>query len=192
MSDKIVKLVFLRVDQRKAVVPLVEGSDYEQFLQRVRRRLGVADNVTPTLTDAATGVVDSIDRLLEVDEGTTLEVRLPFAAPAQTPPPPPAAAVPVSTAAASSPQRGPTQRASLAPPTCGAEAAASVGGGAPPEYRVDVLGSPGGDGEDDTGAAKYQRRRPRGFVSLARSSRVVAALLVLAGLGFAAYRFVGV
>jgi len=55
MSEGIVKLVFLRVDgdsgPRKAVVPLVEGSDFEQFLARVRRRLGVPDNVQPVLNE---------------------------------------------------------------------------------------------------------------------------------------------
>ena len=97
MSDKIVKLVFLRSgESRKAVVPLVEGCDFEQFLQRVRRRLGVPEDIKPTLSDAATGTVDSIDRLLEVDEGNTLDVHLhtagglPYV-------PPPAAALPTPT-----------------------------------------------------------------------------------------------
>ena len=44
MADEpIVKLVFLRqqaaqAGSRKAVVPLVEGADFDQFLSRVRRR----------------------------------------------------------------------------------------------------------------------------------------------------------
>ena len=63
MSDRIVKLVFLRLNERKCVVPLVEGCDFEQFLHRVRRRLGLPDHAAPTLADVATGTVDSIDRL---------------------------------------------------------------------------------------------------------------------------------
>ena len=70
-DSRIVKLVFIRVcdgsgSSRKAVVPLVEGCDYDMFVARVRRRLGVPDAGTVTLSDAATGSVDSIDRLLEV------------------------------------------------------------------------------------------------------------------------------
>ena len=71
MSDRIVKLVFIRAagpegPQRKAVVPLVEGCDFEQFLGRVRRRIGLPDHLLLYLSDAASEKVDTIDRLLEV------------------------------------------------------------------------------------------------------------------------------
>ena len=71
-NDRIVKLVFIRIDSgntgapRKAVVPLVEGSDFAQFLGRVRRRLGLPDGTSLELLDAATGSVNSIERLIEV------------------------------------------------------------------------------------------------------------------------------
>lgn len=55
-------------------MPLVEGVAFEQFVMRVRRRLGLPDAARVTLQEATTGVVDTIDRLLEVDEGVTLEV----------------------------------------------------------------------------------------------------------------------
>ena len=191
MSDRIVKLVFLRVTSgpegtRKAVVPLVEGCDFEQFLQRVRRRLGLPDHVTPTLADAA-GAVDSIDRLLEVDEGTPLDVTVPYVPPPAAPPPPPAP--PVAAGATATPAgaaRGPMHRASLGPGVSSPGGADAVG--APPAHRLDVPATPFGDGEDEGGASKYQRRRPRSLVSLARSRRVVLGLLVLAGVGFGAYQ----
>jgi hypothetical protein len=50
----------------KAVVPLVEGCDFEQFLGRVRRRIGLPDHLLLYLSDAASEKVDTIDRLLEV------------------------------------------------------------------------------------------------------------------------------
>ena len=85
-DSKIVKLVFIRVSDgsgssRKAVVPLVEGCDYDMFVARVKRRLGVPDAGPITLSDAATGPVDSIDRLLEVTRA------LFFCRPANSSPP---------------------------------------------------------------------------------------------------------
>ena len=80
MADEpIVKLVFLRqqaaqAGSRKAVVPLVEGADFDQFLLRVRRRLNIPSDATATLRDVDGLVVDSIDRLLELDESSTLTV----------------------------------------------------------------------------------------------------------------------
>lgn len=80
-ADRIVKLVFLRVSSdasgasRKAVVPLVEGCDYDMFISRVWRRLGLAEGTAIRLADPATGEVDSIDRLLEV---RSLPSQLPF------------------------------------------------------------------------------------------------------------------
>uniref|UniRef100_A0A7S0LRU7 Uncharacterized protein n=1 Tax=Coccolithus braarudii TaxID=221442 RepID=A0A7S0LRU7_9EUKA len=74
----IAKLVFLRELSggalgRKAVVPLVEGADFEQFLARVRGRLALPESHAIVLReDDDIQVVDSIERLLEVDESTTL------------------------------------------------------------------------------------------------------------------------
>ena len=201
MSDKIVKLVFLRSgESRKAVVPLVEGCDFEQFLQRVRRRLGVPEDIKPTLSDAATGTVDSIDRLLEVDEGNTLDVHLhtagglpyvpPPAAALPTPPPPQppgngaaGKAVCAGAHGASSAHARQTRSSIGAIDTPGYPGSPfpSQQPGTGGEFRVEV-----GDGEDD-GESKYHRRRPRGIISLARSRRAVVCLGLLAGLGLIAY-----
>ena len=114
IHDKIVKLVFIRIDgqegPRKTVVPLVEGCDFDQFLSRLRRRLGIRDDVAVSLNDAASGPVDSIDRLLEVDESATLDVHAPDAVlPSPVPATPsgmrPSASTPSSRGAAS--QRAP-------------------------------------------------------------------------------------
>ena len=80
-SDKIRKLVFIRVDggsnssssaaPRKAVVPLVEGSDFDQFLGRVRRRLGLPEGTSIELLDTATGTVSSMERLIEVSSSSS-------------------------------------------------------------------------------------------------------------------------
>ena len=144
MADgRIVKLVFLMVESadgrappRKAVVPLVEGCDFENFLHRLRRRLGVADTVTPTISDTATGAVDSIDRLLEVDEGTTLHVQVPFVPQeyALSSPSPTVGASGTSSAVTPSPAsqvRGATHRASVvSPPGSACSNGADASGGA--------------------------------------------------------------
>ena len=57
-----------------AQVPLVEGADFDQFLARVRRRLNLPESATVALRDEGGARVDSIERLLEVDESTTLMV----------------------------------------------------------------------------------------------------------------------
>lgn len=182
MSDRIIKLVFLRVESagqpaRKAVVPLVEGCDFHQFQQRVRRRLGLPEEAEPVLSDMETGVVDSVDRLLEIDEGKTLDVRLPSGfIPSPAPPPRPAACA--GAAGSTTPSaRGPTQRASM-----------GMGGPSSPmpECRLDVPASEWVRGGDDGG--KYRKRR-RDLVSLARSRRGVFALLGLGALGFLAFQF---
>ena len=114
VPEPAVKLVFIRIDgqegARKTVVPLVEGCDFDQFLSRVRCRLGIRDDVAVSLNDAASGSVDSIDRLLEVDESATLDVHAPDAVlPSQVPATPsgmrPSASIPSSRGAAS--QRAP-------------------------------------------------------------------------------------
>ena len=179
MSDRIIKLVFIRVSgvegARKAVVPLVEGCDFGQFLMRVRRRLGLSDDAPVALSDPTSGPVDSIDRLLEVDEGNTLNVDAPEALIA-TP------SVTCTTPAASS-TRGPAHRTRVS----GLESGAGVGtpdaSGSLPECRLDVPTSEwarSGDGEDDN---KYLKRR-RDIVSLARSRRFVVLVLVVLGVGF--------
>ena len=77
-DDPVAKLVFLREvvggkPGRKAVVPLLEGVDFEAFLARVRSRLLLPANHAVSLReeDGQTRV-DSIERLLEVDEAQTL------------------------------------------------------------------------------------------------------------------------
>uniref|UniRef100_A0A7S2D2V9 Uncharacterized protein n=1 Tax=Haptolina brevifila TaxID=156173 RepID=A0A7S2D2V9_9EUKA len=176
MSDRIIKLVFIRVagdkQARKACVPLVEGCDFEQFLQRVRRRLNLPDDAEPLLSDEATGVVDSIDRLLEVDEAKTLDVRVP-----NLPAPLPAPPVTCSTPNPSSAARGPAHHRT--PHLTG-----PANGSALPECRLDVPTSEwarSGDHEDESGTLKYQKRRG---VSLTRSRQLVVLLLVLVGVGF--------
>ena len=83
MSEAILKLVFLRdvprggntPARRKAVVPLTEGIDFENFIARVRLRLGLPDGLEICLRDEHEHThITSIDGLLEVDESTTLEV----------------------------------------------------------------------------------------------------------------------
>lgn len=196
MADgRIVKLVFLMVESadgrappRKAVVPLVEGCDFENFLHRLRRRLGVADTVTPTISDTATGAVDSIDRLLEVDEGTTLHVQVPFVPQeyALSSPSPTVGASGTSSAVTPSPAsqvRGATHRASVvSPPGSACSNGADASGGAH-EHRLDVpTASLGGDLEDDD---KYERRRSA--MSIVRIRRTVGGLFCLVCIGFAAY-----
>ena len=188
IHDKIVKLVFIRIDgqegPRKTVVPLVEGCDFDQFLSRLRRRLGIREDVAVSLNDAASGPVDSIDRLLEVDESATLDVHAPDAVlPSPVPATPsgmrPSASTPSSRGAAS--QRAPHSVAG----------GGSSGGAAPSirECRVDVPTSEwtrAGDREgDESGALKYRKRR-RDFVSLARSCYGVIALVILGGLALGA------
>ena len=199
-SDRIVKLVFLRCSERKCVVPLVEGCDFDMFIGRVRRRLGLQDATPVTLHDAATGAVDSIDRLLEVDEGNTLEVSVPpgtmpsASAPAQPLPTGAAAASSSSSmgAGSSSSGSGPnsvgraTHRASVFSPKA-SSAPLYADGGQQPECRLAIPTSPGfgeDDGEEESGAGKYRKRQR---FSLARSRRGVLGLLLLLGLGFAAY-----
>jgi hypothetical protein len=186
MADRIIKLVFLRVDSRKCVVPLVEGCDFQQFLHRVRRRLGLPDDALVELSDAS-GPVDSIDRLLEVDEGSTLAVHAPDAPLIPT--------TPASTGSASrSRPRSQERSGALGGNSPGGGGGAAADGlGAMPEVRVNVPNGSwaragrGDCEEDETGALKYKKRRR--LVSLARSSKLVASMLVLIGLGLGARYF---
>ena len=173
MSDRIIKLVFLRVDERKCVVPLVEGCDFQQFMQRVRRRIGLGDDAAVTLSDT-TGPVDSIDRLLEIDEGSTLTVQAPSA---------PSLVVRPVCATPASNQQAAARRPAAAIGSPGKDGGEGLG--AMPDVRVDVPNAEWARGEDDTGALKYRKRR-RDLVSLVRSRRAVLGLLLLTGLGFGA------
>ena len=192
-ESRIIKLVFLRVDNRKCVVPLVEGCDFPQFLHRVRRRLGLADDAVVHLADASTGPVDSIDRLLEMDEGTTLAVEVPGKQSLVV--------MPVCTTPASS--QGSASRAR--PRTQERERIVSLGAASPggggsvdalgslPEVRLDVpsaewtRGARGGAHaweEEEEEPDKYAKRSR--VVSLARSRRAVVVLLLVGGVGLGA------
>ena len=92
-NERIIKLVWIRNPSgaaRKVLVPLVEGNDYETFVGRARRRLGVPEASDIKLKDPATGLVDSITHLLEMDEFVILDVDIPKVAalPPAVPPPP--------------------------------------------------------------------------------------------------------
>jgi hypothetical protein len=178
-NAQVIKLVFLRVPSagsRKAVVPLVEGSDFEQFLCRVRSRLGQPDHARLTLCDTdGIGAVSSIDTLLEVEEGNTLDVTCEVAASSS------------SIAPVPSPSKGGaahrSARHSIDPLPA---SAARGGGGAAHEYKVDVpfpyAASPRhGDDSDagETGALKYRKRRSNPALRW-------AAFLVVGGLAFIA------
>jgi hypothetical protein len=190
MSDRIIKLVFIRAKgsdaARKAVVPLVEGCAFDQFLVRVRRRLGASDSAQVSLSDAATGPVDSIDRLLEVDEGNTLDVDVVCASPFVGSCSTPGSCTPSSL-------RGPAQRAPRSSDLHG-DLISSSGHelGVPPtpmpapEVRLDVPTSEwstaGHDHEDDSGALKYRKRRRVG------SKRTMCFLLLGLGVGLCTLR----
>jgi hypothetical protein len=189
-SDRIVKLVFLRCHERKCVVPLVEGCDFDMFVSRVRRRLGLPDATAVTLHDAATGAVDSIDRLLEVDEGNTLDVSVPSGvslshAPAPLPQPPQSASSSSAGGAAGPSSAGKaTHRASVFSPKTSAPLYAEQ----QPECRLAMPPTPPGGGgpddEDESGASKYRKRQR---FSLARSRRGIIGILLLLGVLAAAY-----
>ena len=192
MDARIVKLVFIRVEgiegARKAVVPLVVGCDFDGFLVRVRRRLQLPDDASISISDPASGAIDSIDRLLEAEEGNTLDVHVPqgyIPYTASTPRPSPA--VPTPSAAESSagtPSRGPMHRSSLgAGPSAPMAEASGV-----PECRMDVAASPGGETYDDneSGAGKYRKRNDSG-----RTRRIVIALLLLGAVVVGVHQFMG-
>ena len=173
-SDRIIKLVFIRVDgtesARKAVVPLVEGCDFDQFMARVRRRIGLSSTATVRLNDI-TGPVDSIDRLLEVDEGNTLLVDAAGALSIM-----PAAAYSTPSSAV---RGGPAHRSRMS--EAGTGGSAVPDSGSAPECRVDVPTSEWAsrEHEDETGAGKYRKRERPGaqtLHSLALSARLILLL----------------
>lgn len=203
MSDRIVKLVFIRVEgadgARKAVVPLVEGCDFETFLVRVRRRLQLPENTELWISDPATGPVDTIDRLLEAEEGNTLDIRVPQGFVPQMGPPrstptmstpsigTPRPGTPASTA------RGPMHhRSGLATGgACSSDGGGGAGGLGVAECRVDVALSPGGvgghadDSDGESGALKYRKRKT------GRTRQIVIALLLIAGTAAGAFQILG-
>lgn len=193
-------------------VPLVEGVAFEQFVCRVRRRLGLPDQAQVTLRDAATGAIDSIDRLLEVDEGSTLEVisdmpsclaAATAAAAAPTPMPTSAAggATNVTAAAGSTSTTVPaaSRRPMAAKPSDGSMAAgpSAAGGQSGRACRVDIpvsewargaRGPP--DDSEEGGDLKYRKRRGAGL-TLERVGRWVCAFMVIGGLCGAVFRGMG-
>lgn len=145
-EDGIIKLVFLQEEGtgRKAVVPLVEGVDWGGFLVRVRSRLGLPAGHVVRLRDDERHTIDTIDKLLEVDESTTLQISFIAAEAAQMP----AASSPVHAsrrpAAAHAVAQTPRDTSSAAE-ECRLDIAASSSG---------VLGPYAEDGE-----LKYRKRR---------------------------------
>ena len=184
LDEGILKLVFLQeaATGRKAVVPLVEGVDWDGFLRRVRTRLGLPEghavqvrcllhrlpwpliartalderahtrdaaehsaaeqsalcspyarayppppSSAPQLHDPGHEAVDSIDKLLEIDESTTLRISFLAAAAAQMPAASSAAATPATRRAA---------RTSVIPGDAG-------GGATTDACRVEMPSSPG-------------------------------------------------
>ena len=150
-EDGIIKLVFLQEANtgRKAVVPLVEGVDWEAFLARVRSRLGLPVGHTVQLHDETSQPIDSIDRLLEADESSTLRISFIAAA---------AAEMPASSASATAA----AQRRPAAQTPGGASSGASAGAD---DCRVDIATSPGVLGPyAEDGELKYRKRRCSTFI----------------------------
>jgi len=189
-NESIIKLVFLREmladgqAGRKAVVPLVEGADFDHFLSRVRGRLALPADHPVSLLDEDHQVVESIERLLEVDESSTLAIVFD----------------PLTQCAAScSGTASAARRTTAAKPQVAAASA-----GASPSCRVDIGTSPsftaaaraaeeaeGGE----TGALKYRKRRGglvATFGRLSRLRRWVIVLSVLAAVTVVALRVLAV
>lgn len=162
-------------------VPLVEGVSFDQFTMRVRRRLGLPDGSRITLTDAASGVVDTIDRLLEVDEGVTLDVASDV---------PSCLSQAVGTSASAATQRpmaGKGQALDGVANGAGGAAASPV-----KACRVDIPVSEWARSarereDEDAGDGKYRKRR-RGALGAMLSGRV---LLGLAAGGILLYLLLG-
>ena len=170
MTDgTILKLVFLRdasrqqaTPTRKAVVPLMEGVDFDLFVVRVRRRLGLPDGLELALCDEAGGRVTSIDALLEVDESCTLSVSYDAAAAA-------------AAAAANGGAGGDGGScACAASRRAGAAAATPRKSGS---CTIDVPAAPGdGDGDEDDAGKYRKRRRPERVRRLVMGVASVGAL----------------
>lgn len=181
-DESIIKLVFLREavgsrasatpsTTRKAVVPLVEGADFEQFLSRVRRRFQLAEGGSVRLQADDGSAVDSIEGLLEVDESSTLLVALEGGS---------------SGSAGGEPSASRLRGGAGASPARPAAAYATpVGAGG---CRVDIPvsewargGHRGGGEHEETGDLKYRKRRGLA-INLARLRRPIIAVAVLVGL----------
>mmetsp|Transcript_1218 Transcript_1218/g.3750 ORF Transcript_1218/g.3750 Transcript_1218/m.3750 type:complete len:189 (-) Transcript_1218:327-893(-) len=177
LDEGILKLVFLQeaATGRKAVVPLVEGVDWDGFLRRVRTRLGLPEGHAVQLHDPGHEAVDSIDKLLEIDESTTLRISFLAAAAAQMPAASSAAATPATRRAA---------RTSVIPGDAG-------GGATTDACRVEMPSSPGvlGPYEDGDGELKYKKRRITAR-RLASLKMWFGALLLVGVVGLAMLRIV--
>ena len=169
-----------RACRRAAQVPLVEGVAFALFTMRVRRRLGLPDGARVVLRDAATGVVDSIDRLLEVDEGVTLEVTSDM---------PSCLSVAAATSAAT--HRAAAAKAQEGGAVGGAGGAGGAGAGPKRECRMDIPVSEWArsarEREDEEGGDGKYRRRRKGLTA----GRVARWVLGLAAVGGALYMLLG-
>jgi len=171
-EDGIIKLVFLQEANtgRKCVVPLVEGVEWDAFLARVRVRLGLPVGHTVQLRDDAHQPIDSMDKLLEADESSTLRISFIAAAAAEMP------ASSVSATAAALRRPGAAQ-------TPGGVSGAD-------ECRVDIATSPGVLGPyAEDGELKYRKRR----VTAGRLARIkwwAAIVSLVLCVGFSALHFI--
>ena len=129
-------------------MPLVEGADFDQFLARVRRRLNLPESATVALRDEGGARVDSIERLLEVDESTTLMVDSDTPSGA-------AGGAPPSASRMRGGARGPTSPGG----TAGGASGAAGGGMCRVDIPVSEWARGGGGGDDETGDLKYRKRR---------------------------------
>lgn len=129
-------------------MPLVEGADFDQFLARVRRRLNLPESATVALRDEGGARVDSIERLLEVDESTTLMVDSDTPSGA-------AGGAPPSASRMRGGARGPTSPGGAA----GGASGAAGGGMCRVDIPVSEWARGGRGGDDETGDLKYRKRR---------------------------------
>jgi len=131
-----------------AQVPLVEGADFDQFLARVRRRLNLPESATVALRDEGGARVDSIERLLEVDESTTLMVDSDTPSSA-------AGGAPPSASRLRGGARGPASPGGAA----GGASGAAGGGTCRVDIPVTEWARGGRRGDDESGDLKYKKRR---------------------------------
>ena len=158
-------------------VPLVEGSDFGQFISRVRRRLNLPDSGTVTLHSDDGKPVDSIESLLEVDESSPLTVTSDARSSAAGGD----HAIPGSRLRGAA-SKGPN---SPGPGIAGASDGASASASASASCRVDIpvsewaRGGRGGD-QEETGALKYRKRRGLA-INLRRLRRPILLVALLVG-----------
>jgi len=151
-EEGILKLVFLQEagTGRKAVVPLVEGVQWDGFLSRVRARLGLPPGHLVQLRDEAANTIDSMDKLLEADESATLQISFAAAAATEMPT--------SSSAGAAAASRRPVAAAQAAAQTPGGSSASVE------ECRVEIGTSPGVLGPySEDGELKYRKRKTTSF-----------------------------